>query len=340
MPDKDPLEDHCAATDAAAALRNAQLPVARLPPEILHAIFAILSTIDSLLHSPETLKCRLAWMVVTHVCQRWRHIALHRPTLWAHNIALPFPRGNRWLEAFLTRAQDAPLIVHASALLMKPSDVAHLTAIVARTQVLRLELGPHPIFPALSSPAPLLHTLEFYQTLTVPADMLSEELLGGPAGTPRLRHLEVSTWTALPWTWSRLEQLVSLALIQQERVESLSEVLSGLGRMRALEKLLLYSSISTVDEEPNRVVTLEKMRRLHIYMDPAEARVLLTHLALPADVQVAWNLLRGDDVEPAAFSSALSACFPALSACISTRASPIVRVHVEPYIWANSQQVR
>ncbi|KAI0043301.1 hypothetical protein FA95DRAFT_1563477 [Auriscalpium vulgare] len=338
MPDTEPLHDRV----VTAALHNAELPISRLPPEILHAIFAILSTIDPLGFS--TRQRSLAFVLVTHVCQRWRHIALHQPTLWAHHIFLPFPRGNRWLDAFLTRARDAPLKVDASCEVqppMSPSDRVQLSAIVARTQVLHLR-SFRPIFPTLSYPAPLLHTLEVHQSLNSPNFMLSEELLGGPAGTPHLRHLEVFTWTALPWTWSRLEQLVSIKFIQHTGSEDFSEALSALGRMRALEKLVLYLTLTTVNEEPRPVVALEKMRHkmrhVTLYMHPADARCLLTHLALPTDVCISCHLLRGNGVELDAFSSALSAFFPALSACISTRASPIVRVHVESA--ANGQRVR
>ncbi|KAI0042360.1 hypothetical protein FA95DRAFT_1610264, partial [Auriscalpium vulgare] len=72
------------------------IPVARLPPEILALIFSILTAIDRpMLNRSQTAnlklrrKNKLGWVTVTHVCQRWRTIALRNPLLWASNIALP-----------------------------------------------------------------------------------------------------------------------------------------------------------------------------------------------------------------------------------------------------------
>ncbi|KAI0042454.1 hypothetical protein FA95DRAFT_1610177 [Auriscalpium vulgare] len=56
--------------------------------------------------------------------------------------------------------------------------------------------------------------------------------------------------------------------------------------MRTLEHLVLYATLTIINEEPNRVVALEKMRQISHLMDPAEARLLLTHLALPMDLHV------------------------------------------------------
>ncbi|KAI0042526.1 hypothetical protein FA95DRAFT_1500023, partial [Auriscalpium vulgare] len=83
----------------------------RLPPELLAYIFALLASIDP----PELYTLPMngspGWLAATHVCQRWRRVALEDPTLWAANISVPFPLGPRWADRFLSRAQDAPLTI-------------------------------------------------------------------------------------------------------------------------------------------------------------------------------------------------------------------------------------
>ncbi|KAI0039928.1 hypothetical protein FA95DRAFT_1462389, partial [Auriscalpium vulgare] len=69
---------------------NAGLPVSRLPPEILSAVFSILTDIDR----PRNHGKSLAWISITHVCRKWRDVALNNPTLWS-TIILPFPLGAR-----------------------------------------------------------------------------------------------------------------------------------------------------------------------------------------------------------------------------------------------------
>ncbi|KAI0040846.1 hypothetical protein FA95DRAFT_1471006, partial [Auriscalpium vulgare] len=87
-----------------SAEHNRGLPVARLPTEVLTAIFALL-----VISSPPYTVCRrlyLGWIYVTHVSQRWRHVALECPSLWVY---LPLDLGNKCLQAMLSRAKSAPL---------------------------------------------------------------------------------------------------------------------------------------------------------------------------------------------------------------------------------------
>ncbi|KAI0046274.1 hypothetical protein FA95DRAFT_1573238 [Auriscalpium vulgare] len=75
------------------AQHNAQVPVARIPPEILCRIFYILSSIDPSRPygaNGSEVQGSLGWLTATHVCQRWRSVALEDTSLWASNITVPF----------------------------------------------------------------------------------------------------------------------------------------------------------------------------------------------------------------------------------------------------------
>jgi hypothetical protein len=69
-------------TQALRSRRNALAPISRLPPEILAAIFSLLSFykcgMDILIY-PGHKSC----MLVTQVCRRWRETSLNHPGLWS-----------------------------------------------------------------------------------------------------------------------------------------------------------------------------------------------------------------------------------------------------------------
>ncbi|KAI0044486.1 hypothetical protein FA95DRAFT_1496994, partial [Auriscalpium vulgare] len=89
---------------------NANLPSSRLPPETMGHIFTILVSIDPPTRTDYPVKISIGWLSVTHVCQRWRDIALHTPMLWT-DIAFPFVFGEHWAAAFSSRARDMPLTI-------------------------------------------------------------------------------------------------------------------------------------------------------------------------------------------------------------------------------------
>ncbi|KAI0041453.1 hypothetical protein FA95DRAFT_1471938, partial [Auriscalpium vulgare] len=96
-----------AARHALRQQRNSLLPVARLPPEILRTIFAFSSEID-LPWIENGVRIRLGWLAVTHVCRRWRVIAVEHTALWTD---FSWPLGPGWTEAFAERARTMPLMI-------------------------------------------------------------------------------------------------------------------------------------------------------------------------------------------------------------------------------------
>ena len=84
--------------------RNALAPISRLPPETLAEIFSLLSFSAG---DYEYIVPGLEWISVTHVCHRWREIALCSPYLWNHiNFTRLTAAG---FTEILARAKMSPL---------------------------------------------------------------------------------------------------------------------------------------------------------------------------------------------------------------------------------------
>ncbi|KAF9474922.1 hypothetical protein BDN70DRAFT_898576 [Pholiota conissans] len=100
-----------------AAQRNSLVPVSSLPPEILGEIFSIVQGRPDYgdydrFGSRRTDEYLLHWIAVTHVCRRWRHIAIDLATLWI-DLPIDYPE---WVEEMIRRSKGCGLIVRAAIL--------------------------------------------------------------------------------------------------------------------------------------------------------------------------------------------------------------------------------
>lgn len=94
-------------------------PTSVLPPELLGLCFSFLAEIDppglgrTAFHNPHsrTYASRLGWIHVTHVCRRWRYVALNQTSLWRE---LVFELGPDCASAMLERAKCTPLHIYRS----------------------------------------------------------------------------------------------------------------------------------------------------------------------------------------------------------------------------------
>ncbi|KAI0027831.1 hypothetical protein K488DRAFT_60336, partial [Vararia minispora EC-137] len=105
LDDADFLQEHVSEFRTCA---NSYAPVFRLPPEILREIATILSQIwvPNVPHCIYTLRppC-LGWVVLSHVCKRFRAVLLGHRSLWAQTISV-FPSAQ---DEFLRRAGACPI---------------------------------------------------------------------------------------------------------------------------------------------------------------------------------------------------------------------------------------
>ncbi|KAI0047186.1 hypothetical protein FA95DRAFT_1470799, partial [Auriscalpium vulgare] len=86
--------------------RNTLIPICRLPPEVLALVFTYLTGFawDSVNGYPYHIR----WIVVTHICRRWREVAIQHAGLWT-NINLDI--GSNWAATFASRARQVLLAI-------------------------------------------------------------------------------------------------------------------------------------------------------------------------------------------------------------------------------------
>lgn len=87
---------------------NNFLPIHQLPNEILEEIFQISVSMKvwNSYHYIIITTPSIAWVKLTHVCHRWRRVALGCPRLWSE---FSDRISKRWAEAFMTRSLPRPI---------------------------------------------------------------------------------------------------------------------------------------------------------------------------------------------------------------------------------------
>ncbi|KAI0060077.1 hypothetical protein BV25DRAFT_1917956 [Artomyces pyxidatus] len=237
----------------------------RLPADVLRIIFSMAkespnpkkrNSLNAGTYAPRPL-----WINLTHVCHRWREIALNFPILWT-DLDLSAMSAT-WAKEFLRRSRTSELSVTTSypfsrgkvemvEAVLKPSVVARLTH-------LSLALGPDNISHLLYDrqfSAPLLQTfsmsqeepdrISFYRRPR-PSMRLPRRLFGGE--TPRLHTLALVN-TPIYWETSDLfVNLTTFSIIFGKGhlpsgwFPDGEQVLDVLRAMHKLEKLVLHRSL-------------------------------------------------------------------------------------------------
>jgi F-box-like len=107
----DKIRDHSEAIICLKRERNSNVPISRLPPEILSAIFFYNVLDGGHDFSYRFISASLGgWISVTYVCHYWREIALQSASLWSH-WGVP---DARWTDIFFSRSRQAPLYIRTS----------------------------------------------------------------------------------------------------------------------------------------------------------------------------------------------------------------------------------
>ncbi|KAI0055259.1 hypothetical protein BV25DRAFT_1921966 [Artomyces pyxidatus] len=231
---------------------NDSLPVSRLPPEILehvfllhaecdHPHFILTFDIDGKKVYPAGID--LAWLKATHVCRRWRQIALGYTELWRHvDSAL----GPHWVREMISRAKATPLCLTADLHSRNAFMGDVISSNLHNTQMLSLVCDPisngtrRVASSLFKKPAPLLESLVFMSHLYSWDGAVT--IFHG--GAPRLRHLTVRQCGVFPWNSPVLRQLVTLEIHELIHPDYM-DVLVALEEMKAVEVLVLRSGAAT-----------------------------------------------------------------------------------------------
>ena len=193
--------------------RNAVAPISVLPPELLVRIFRF-HALEVPPWSSGTQK--LGWIAVTHVCQRWRQVALGDSSLWAR-ITGYMPNAT-WISEMLVRARSAPLIVDFSVT-PGPEILFKFTPHIFRIRELRLcglslprGFRPAGLQELCGLEAPVLEYFELGTSVPYPVTFRQ---LGGTTlfrgQAPKLRTLSLSK-VSIPWSLIPRGQLTQLKI--------------------------------------------------------------------------------------------------------------------------------
>jgi len=267
--------------------RNALVPISRLPPETLVEIFSLLPfAADDSKYVPHLARIR-----VTHVCHRWREIALYSPYLWNYiNFTKLTPAG---ITEILARAKMSPLHFEGE---ITPRSKARFSALrrqlethISHTRHLTLSGEFHAVLERLKSPAPSLVSLSLTKSCRPYISsqcIIPDSLFNGTA--PKLTRLEL-LGCSIGWKSPLLKGLQTLKLTPSAQEKpTLEDWLDALNEMSQLKTLILDSTTPAISydnlhiSEPQRTATLPSLTHFDITGSAGDCALALAHLVSPA----------------------------------------------------------
>ena len=286
--------------------RNALVPISRLPPETLVKIFSLLSF-------PADDSEYLEWISVTHVCRRWREVALYSPYLWNHiNFTKLTLAG---FTQILARAKMSPLHVEAKITPRRKARFnslkRQLEAHMCHTRHLSISGEFQAVLEGLISPAPALVSLSLtrpsrpHSSSQLECIIIPDSLFNGTA--PKLTRLEL-LGCRIRWKSPLLKGLQTLKIrkLSAQEMPTLEDWLDALNEMSQLKTLILDNATPTIsvdnphNSEPQRTVTLHFLTHFTIAASVRDCALALAHLVLPALISLCVDTESqsrdGDDV--------------------------------------------
>ncbi|KAF8871609.1 hypothetical protein BD779DRAFT_1575952 [Infundibulicybe gibba] len=243
--------------------RNALIPIACLPPEILARILV--------LHAQTEPPDRYLDGVITsiRVCKRWWQVGMGCPELWSYIRFISHP-SMAWLETMLERSRTAPLSFEVGV----PSELA-FPELEANMMTLCKSLSIYPFssqnlysfFRHSTQPAPLLQHLKMAGLQPGGLFAFPPDFLRGR--TPNLRHVQLNTCSHIPWHSALFTDLIYLEVcgwigLGAPDESSVEMLLGALARMPTLEVLFLSSCFSRTMPS-TRVVTHVHLPNLRMF---------------------------------------------------------------------------
>lgn len=289
--------------DVRAIHNTASSPVNRLPAELLIDIFSVVSRSESGYGED------VGVLRVSHVCGRWRSIAMGCASVWSNVSITPGVGPYNLIGLFLRRSGGIPVSLQlhnfdghdedsqrAWSTYCSSLDAAFRDNLRIREIVLLSSISTvrHSIFSILANySAPKLDSLkvekEVYGRITVDFPGLFRKPL------PSLRNLDVEGIIASPNTL--VTSLTNLTLRRGGTGLKLSTLLDFLEKNPKLEYLHLDAyNAQDVHDIPERKLTLHHLRTF--LLDGCTSEVILSHLVLPSVslVRTAGRDIRGREL--------------------------------------------
>ena len=224
-------------THSLLSSRNALAPISSLPPELLARVFGFYALVEP----PWSGVRKLGWIGVTHVCQRWRQVALNDASLWARIVGVS--PGAAWISEALVRARDAPLLFDIVGM-PSPKVLSKIPPHMSHTRKLRLpRLATHDcqaVGEICTSKAPVLEHFELGTSdatpITCHQPAAGSTLFNGHS--PKLRSF-TTYHIIIPWPLIPRGQLTQLRIILSRGISTPS--ISSLNDSNQLFGLLINS---------------------------------------------------------------------------------------------------
>ncbi|KAI0089480.1 hypothetical protein BDY19DRAFT_1056499 [Irpex rosettiformis] len=285
-------------------------PILRLPNELLAEIsvqFCLLKAAFNVpLEPQEVLPTNpYHWILISHICRRWRQAVLATPFVWA---TIVLPCNTAWIQILLNRSGQVPLTVIEDVAAVPTDEIQHGKDLVLqeihRIRDLQIVVdlpAAYNLLAAFTSPnigAPLLNALDIKLSRNVeypaePVSVLPEDSL------PRLRHVtfrhdfdearygsDLGPIPGLDLTRQLLRpSLTSLHLYSLTTPLSADVCLEILESLSNLEDLILGEVLTVSTATPGRSLTTSNLVHLPH----------LRNLALHGSSQ--WLLPEDDDSE-------------------------------------------
>ena len=284
-------------THSLLSRRNVLAPISVLPPELLARIFHFCALEEPLwISQPPN---ELGWVTVTHVCQRWRQVALDDTSLWARITGIP--RRPWWIAEWLVRARNAPLVFGywgSPSSAPSPEILTKFQPHISHTRELRLGgLGERhyrvveEIF-GLEAPALEYFGLRFSEPVIFP-QIPGTALFKGRA--PKLRTFTLSE-VSVPWsliprgqltrieiTRFRFKGAPDISLFDDLDPNQLVDLLISSPELEVLIlKFCLPAMFSAVSHGQFEPIHLPRLSRLHLGGSTNSVTNILKRLTLPS----------------------------------------------------------
>ncbi|KAI0041587.1 hypothetical protein FA95DRAFT_1683128 [Auriscalpium vulgare] len=269
--------------------------VSQLPPEVLARIFAILGHLDALRTTRwgNAKLAHLGWVVVTHVCRRWRRVALEHALLWR---CIPYPPVTEWTFQFIARSGDAPWMHRWCSLsgeihLFDNEAIAHVSSLVEGPTISQLLAGSQlEVLDIFVDHSPMWKYALGYTPVEcqkiLPVDFLA--VLNAP-----LRRIPLNG-CRLPWTSPLFRNLTTLEIDgnmlphQQREFDAKYGPLVGLLEMLEanpeLEHLLLVDCLPpTIPSD--HIATLPRLQSVKLGGSIVACAEVMQHVTIPSSAR-------------------------------------------------------
>ncbi|KAI0755605.1 hypothetical protein C8Q74DRAFT_1360694 [Fomes fomentarius] len=288
------------------AMQNLNLPIHRLPSELLIEVFEIVKALteDTSPYIGRWAEITpMLWPPMTHVCHLWRETICGAPSLWR---SIHIMNNMQWVRLCLDRSDGVPIEVYIHNPSKLPSaqrlllENAHrITAL----SVIRTEYNAFPVvMKLLRASMPMLSELNI-NAEDSPIDIFPFNDSKGHFVLPALHTVRFSH-TQVVWKSPLVHRLSAIYLQRwdpevEDLTMSLREFLHALDACQALEVLDIdfalpfdtYSFDTGERDVSGPVISLPNMEFLTIWcdckpQDSPDLYHLLSHLTLPVDAQV------------------------------------------------------